>query len=385
MKLVEQEVERYAQHYARVARAVNVHWGLASREWKVWWALSGLLNLSKHCNDEHGKCCSYLHFAECDRPGPRYRPDGDDHQSRDAFFSSFIENPANPANIANIAMLMLDAWTTSASMRSYAFNSVLFGRTSANECLNNICAQWTLKANNSTVKMKKLGDACANMTKNEVLDYEHASAMLQQRKRGKGRVLQPRRPRRSRTLRWQLRTKNNWVKRKGRLAESNRFVAQQYVRLDKRKTRRTNKVQKLNQDRQRQLDDMAARERQYHSSVAKSTERTLIPTHSEESGVHYRSSGGVESNTGTLFVPHPLPQMIISFASRLCGDSSDEDAESSSSEEEEEQSQSQQQSQQQDDAANTSASVQRTEQRRTLAMAGLDVQQPRRRSQRRAV
>ena len=336
MKIIEAEVERFAQQYARLARAVNVHFGQASRWWKAWWVLRGLFNFAKHANNQHNECNRFLFFAKCAEPGPRYRPENEPHAARESFFSEFTENPANPANIAGLAMLMLSAFTAGSTMRKYVYNSVLFGRTAANESLNHMYAQWTLKTMNSTLRMKVSGDICANLTKNEVLDDLHASPMLRRRKRGKGSILTPRRPRRARTMSWQLRAKEHWTK--GRLPFVNKFIGQQKSRLHQRKTRRASTVAKLHAARKSELEKMVGAQREWHQQIQDSLETVLIPEHSEQAGLSYAPSGGIDLK-GELFVPFPFPPLRIPFDDRYLQDSDDSDdsgEDSSSSEEEDE-------------------------------------------------
>lgn len=54
------------------------------------------------------------------------------------------------------------------------YNSIMFGRTAANEGLNKMNANWTLKTMNASVAMKRSNDACAAMSKNECLSEPKA-------------------------------------------------------------------------------------------------------------------------------------------------------------------------------------------------------------------
>jgi hypothetical protein len=133
-------VERYAQQYGRLARAVNESWGQASRDWKSYWVQRGLLNVTAHCCNQHSDCSTYLFFSRCGDAQARYRPADEPSQTERPYWSTFAENPANVANIAALAVSIVDSWTVGVRMRQYAYNSVLFGRTAANESLNHMCA-----------------------------------------------------------------------------------------------------------------------------------------------------------------------------------------------------------------------------------------------------
>ena len=130
-KLCDKEVGRYAQHYGRTVRAVNESWGAATREWKSWWALHSLLNLTEHANGRHEKCGEFLHYSRCCdgtwRP-PQQKP-------RERYWSDITSNPAEPANIACLATVLVNAFTCSPHMRKYAGQSIQFGRTAPNESL----------------------------------------------------------------------------------------------------------------------------------------------------------------------------------------------------------------------------------------------------------
>eukprot|EP01047_Picozoa_sp_COSAG01_P057121 COSAG01_NODE_6566_length_3605_cov_14.347690_3_plen_181_part_00 len=139
MKLAEAEVEGYAQQYGRLARAVNESWGQASRQWKSYWVQRGLLNVTAHLQDKHDDCSRYLFFSGCGDE-PRYRPPDQPERSQRPYWSTFTQNPANPANIAALAAVLVDSWTVGVRMRQYTYNSVLFGRTAANESLNHVYA-----------------------------------------------------------------------------------------------------------------------------------------------------------------------------------------------------------------------------------------------------
>eukprot|EP01046_Picozoa_sp_COSAG06_P036307 COSAG06_NODE_3990_length_4681_cov_6.415481_1_plen_1011_part_00 len=147
--LCDAEVPRYVQQYARLARAVNVSWGAASREWKAWWVLKGLQNLPKHACKNCTDCNRFLHFAQC---GARdWRPTSLPRAAREHMWSDFTDSPTEVPNIAALASVLVNLFTIGAKMRKHSFNSVLFARTANNESLNNMYALWTTKATHSTV------------------------------------------------------------------------------------------------------------------------------------------------------------------------------------------------------------------------------------------
>ena len=160
-RLCDAEVPRYVQQYARLARAVNVSWGSASREWKAWWVLKGLLNLSHHACKECGDCSRFLHYAQCG--GRAWRPANLPRTAREHMWSDFTDSAAEPPNIALLASVLVDSFTVSARMRKHSYNSVLFARTASNESLNNVYALWTSKGTHSTVSRAcSLCLACCN-------------------------------------------------------------------------------------------------------------------------------------------------------------------------------------------------------------------------------
>jgi len=159
-KLCDAESARWVQQYARLCRAVNVSWGRASEDWKTWWVVSGLLNLSKHACDDCDDCERFLHFSGCGCDDEPYRPPG--HASRTARERHWPEfdRPDDPPLVSTLAATLVDGFTVGAVVRKYVRDSVLFGRTAGNESLNNIYGHWTPKHVHQTVRAPAHASPC---------------------------------------------------------------------------------------------------------------------------------------------------------------------------------------------------------------------------------
>jgi hypothetical protein len=191
--------------------------------------------------------------------------------------------------------------------------------------------------------MKRTADMCANLSFNEGKGDLRASPMLRAGKRHKGGIIKPRKSNKARTQRWALKAKAKWQAKRGPLKYSDKYIQRQQWRLGQRATRRAARVDKLEALREREIDKMQTEERIYNEQILESAEKALRPKHSEEAGVYYGPSGGLEKR-GKLHVPWPLPAMDISFNEDLMQEDSDSDSDDEV--EEEEQQQQQQQPQQ---------------------------------------
>lgn len=305
-KLCDEECARYTQQYGRLVRAVNVNWGCASRHWKAWWVLKGLLNLSDHACEKHEACARFLFFVRC--ADNTWRPPA--HQPRERTWADFTRNPAEPRNVAKIAKALIDGWTTSSSMRKYSFNSVLFGRSSANESLNLICSLWTNKSTHATVKMTAINDMCSNMTFNSGKEDKAASGRLRKAKRHHSIVV-PRVMRRPRTMRWQLKALEKRFAQQPHLVA--KYIEQETTRLDKRAQKRDRTVERLEREWDAELVSMSGHERRWDGLVRDSTETKLSIQYSAVDGIYYEPSGCLQTATGLLHVPWPLPARRIDF------------------------------------------------------------------------
>ena len=268
--------------------------------------LKGLLNETDHACGKHGECARFLHFARCGNA--TWRPP--QHQPRESYWSDYDRNPAEPANISKLAKALVDSWTAGASMRKYSFNSVLFGRSSANESLNLICSLWTNKSTHATVKMTAMNDMCSNMTFNAGKEDKVASGKLRKAKRHHSIVV-PRVMRRPRTMRWQLKALAKRFKAQPDLVA--KYITQETARLDGRKRKRDLTVTRLEQERDAELAAMSDGERRWEGHVRDSTETKLSMKYTTELGIHYSPSGCIETTSGRLHVPWPLPARRIAF------------------------------------------------------------------------
>lgn len=305
-KLCDGEGSHYAQQYGRLVRAVNVNWGCASRAWKAWWILKGLLNLTEHACGKHSACGRFLHFARCGdctwRPPP--------NQPKEKSWDAYDRNPGEPANLSRLAKTLVDGWTASSSMRKYVGNSGQMARSSANESLNLICSLWTNKSTHATVKMTAMNDMCANMTFNSGKEDKSASGRLRKAKRHHSIVV-PRVMRRPRTMRWQLKALAKRFAAQPYLVA--KYIEQETARLDERKRKRDLTVAKLERERDAELLAMTPGERRWEGHVRDSTETKLSMQYNTEDGIFYEPSGCIETASGELHVPWPLPPRRIAF------------------------------------------------------------------------
>ena len=173
------------------------------------------------------------------------------------------------------------------------------------------------------------------MAFNEGKGSVKASPMLRAGKRHKGGILEPRRQRKPLTALWQLRVREIWQAKRGRLRYAKKFVASRRARLKRRHLKRQETVRKLEVARHAEIEKMGRREREWNTRLVDSAEKALRPMHTEANGVHYAPSGGLDVR-GQLHVPWPLPQRDIPFDDALLEDSDDEGGGMSESEEEEE-------------------------------------------------
>ena len=173
------------------------------------------------------------------------------------------------------------------------------------------------------------------MAFNEGKGSVKASPMLRAGKRHKGGILEPRRQRKPLTQSWQLRVREIWQAKRGRLRYAEKFVASRRARLKRRHLKRQETVRKLKAARHAEIEKMGRAEREWNTRLVDSAEKALRPMHSEANGVHYAPSGGLDVR-GQLHVPWPLPQRDIPFDDALLEDSDDEGGGMSESEKEEE-------------------------------------------------
>ena len=192
--------------------------------------------------------------------------------------------------------------------------------------------------------MKTTNDMCANMAFNEGKEDVRASPMLRAGKRHKGGIIVPRKPGKARTQRWVLKAKAKWQAKRGPLKYSKQYILIQQRRLDRRTSRRQARVVKLEVARRQEIENMQPGERLWSKQILEASENTLQAKHSEEAGVHYGPSGGLERQ-GKLHVPWPLRAVAIPFDDDLMQESDDEDLAGDDDDEEEARYQQQQQAQ----------------------------------------
>ena len=81
---------------------------------------------------------------------------------------------------------------------------------------------------------------------------------------------------------------------------------------------------KLEAARQQEIEKMQPGQRLWSKQILEASENTLQAKHSEEAGVYYGPSGGLERQ-GKLHVPWPLRAVAIPFDDDLMQESDDED------------------------------------------------------------
>ena len=92
-----------------------------------------------------------------------------------------------------------------------------------------------------------------------------------------------------------------------------KYIAQETARLDGRKRKRDLTVTWLEQERDAELAAMSDGEHHWEGHVRDSTETKLSMKYTTELGIHYSPSGCIETTSGWLHVPWPLPARRIAF------------------------------------------------------------------------
>ena len=112
-------------------------------------------------------------------------------------------------------------------------------------------------------------------------------------------------------MRWQLKALAKRFKAQPDLVA--KYIAQETARLDGRKRKRDLTVTWLEQERDAELAAMSDGERRWEGHVRDSTETKLSMKYTTELGIHYSPSGCIETTSGRLHVPWPLPARRIAF------------------------------------------------------------------------
>jgi hypothetical protein len=92
-----------------------------------------------------------------------------------------------------------------------------------------------------------------------------------------------------------------------------KYIEQETARLDERKRKRDLTVAKLERERDAELLAMTPGERRWEGHVRDSTETKLSMQYNTEDGIFYEPSGCIETASGELHVPWPLPPRRIAF------------------------------------------------------------------------
>ena len=112
-------------------------------------------------------------------------------------------------------------------------------------------------------------------------------------------------------MRWQLKALEKRFAQQPHLVA--KYVEQETTRLDKRAQKRDRTVERLERERDAELVSMSGHERRWDGLVRDSTETKLSIQYSAVDGIYYEPSGCLQTATGLLHVPWPLPAWRIDF------------------------------------------------------------------------
>ena len=149
---------------------VNEQFGHTSQLWKSWWAMHGLLNVSKHYCGEHGDCNRFLYYSTCAEhaSGPASRPES----GRCPSWADYEANAQEVRGIADAASLLMDTFTVSSEMRKRVFTTVLFMRDCQNESWNHKLGCWSAQYSHITLPQHEVNCCAVSLDWNE--DKDHA-------------------------------------------------------------------------------------------------------------------------------------------------------------------------------------------------------------------